>query len=68
MISFSEEGIPDTAFAVICEYYAFEAGKRCTEQAKLVYRAFATIGIRTWIQRELGWSDRLRLFYGHYSQ
>lgn len=53
--TFSEDGIPDTAFVFICEYYAFEAGQRCTEEAKNLYRAFAAIGFRTWVQKELGW-------------
>jgi hypothetical protein len=51
----STEGIPDIAIAVILEYYALDAGKNCTEQAKLAYKAFATIGIRTWMQRIKGW-------------
>ncbi len=57
-VSFSENGIPDTAFVFICEYYAFDAGKRCTDEAKNLYRAFAAIGFRTWVQKELDWEPK----------
>ncbi|WP_375502603.1 DUF3854 domain-containing protein [uncultured Nostoc sp.] len=33
-------GIPDTAIAIILEYYAYEAGRYCTKQARLVCRSF----------------------------
>ncbi|QFS51423.1 hypothetical protein [Nostoc sphaeroides] len=49
-------GIPDTAIAIILEYYAYEAGRYCTKQARLVCRSFNTIGIRAWIQDKLGWT------------
>jgi hypothetical protein len=42
-------GIPDMAIAIILEYYAYEAGRYCTKQARLVCRSFNTIGIRAWI-------------------
>lgn len=47
--------IPDTTAAIIIEYYAFDAGRNCKEQARKVYRAFAAIGIRTFFQQQLGW-------------
>jgi hypothetical protein len=47
---FNQTGIPDMVVGAILEYYAFEAGRYCNEQAKLVYRAFARIGIRAWMQ------------------
>ncbi|MBD2479588.1 hypothetical protein [Anabaena sp. FACHB-83] len=50
------EGIPDKAIAIILEYYAHEAGRYCTKQARLVCRSFNTIGIRAWIQEKLGWT------------
>ncbi|MBD2248873.1 hypothetical protein [Nostoc sp. FACHB-888] len=50
------DGIPDTAIAIILEYYASEAGRYCTKQARLVCRSFNTIGIRAWIQDKLGWT------------
>ena len=49
-------GIPDTAIAIILEYYAFDAGRYSTKQARLVCRSFNTIGIRAWIQDKLGWT------------
>ncbi|AVH64066.1 hypothetical protein [Nostoc sp. 'Peltigera membranacea cyanobiont' N6] len=49
-------GIPDMAIAIILEYYAYEAGRYCTKQARLVCRSFNTIGIRAWIQDKLGWT------------
>ncbi|MCC5639780.1 hypothetical protein LC593_28940 [Nostoc sp. CHAB 5844] len=49
------EGIPDIAIAIILEYYAFDAGRYCNPQARLVCRSFNTIGIRAWIQEKLGW-------------
>ena len=50
---FLSNGINEVALANILEYYAFEAGARCSEQARLVYRAFASIGIRVWLQEHL---------------
>jgi hypothetical protein len=39
----------------ILEYYAFEAGRYRTEQASLVYRAMARIGIRAWMRGLVGY-------------
>lgn len=47
--------IPDTVVTCIIEYYALDAGRYCTEQARLVYRTFASIGFRIWVQSQLGW-------------
>lgn len=47
--------IPDTIASRIIEYYAFDAKRYCTEQAKRVYKAFGAIGFRSWVQTELGW-------------
>jgi hypothetical protein len=52
----SESGIPDLAVAAIIHYYAYEAGKRCTEQARLACEAFESIGVRAWIQDITGWT------------
>jgi hypothetical protein len=54
---FATDGIPDIAISIILEYYAFDAGRYCNEQAKNAYKAFATIGIRTWMQRLKGWQE-----------
>ncbi|MBE9036032.1 hypothetical protein [aff. Roholtiella sp. LEGE 12411] len=50
------EGIPDIAIGIILHYYAYEAGRYCTKQAKLVCQAFGTIGVRAWMQDALGWT------------
>lgn len=50
------DGIPDIAIAAIAHYYAYEAGRYCTSQAKLVCKAFTAIGIRAWMQQVAGWS------------
>ncbi|MEH1778715.1 MAG: hypothetical protein V7K67_23860 [Nostoc sp.] len=55
-------GIPDVAIAIILEYYAYEAGRYCTKQARLVCRSFNTIGIRAWIQDKLGWTKSANPF------
>lgn len=56
ILQWSQSGIPDIAVATIIHYYAYEAGKRCNEQAKLVCEAFEGIGVRAWIQEKLGWT------------
>ena len=52
-MSWTTDGIPDKAAAIIIEYYAYEAGARCTVEASKSFRLFAAIGIRSWIQNEL---------------
>jgi hypothetical protein len=47
--------IPDLLAAAIINYYAHEAGKRCTEEAKDVAFAFHVIGFRSWVHEQLGW-------------
>lgn len=54
--TFGQNGIPDQAFGHIVTYYAYKAGVHCTAQAEAVHDAFEAIGIRTWIQHELGWT------------
>jgi hypothetical protein len=51
-------GIPDTALALVLEYYGYETQERYrTEQAKACCRAFSSIGIRTWVQKSIGWEQ-----------
>lgn len=50
-------GIPDIAIAIILEYYAFDAGRYCTEQARLTCKAFIATGIRIWMQKIKGWKE-----------
>ncbi|WP_341531502.1 hypothetical protein WKK05_36005 (plasmid) [Nostoc sp. UHCC 0302] len=52
----SEQGIPDMGLAAIIEYYAYDAGRYCKKQARLVCKAFNRIGIRAWMQDIKGWS------------
>ena len=47
--------LSDIKASLVIEYYAFDAGRYCTDQARQVYRAFGAIGFRTWVQGELGW-------------
>ncbi|WP_341530087.1 hypothetical protein WKK05_12795 [Nostoc sp. UHCC 0302] len=54
--SWRTEGIPDIAVGIILNYYAYLAGRYCTQQARLVCEAFGTIGVRAWIQDALGWT------------
>lgn len=55
--------IPDLICAAILEYYAFEAGKYCTKQAKQIYRVFARIGIRAYAQHIAGWKPQQPINY-----
>ncbi|MGL5926328.1 hypothetical protein [Chroococcidiopsis sp.] len=55
-------GIPDLAVGSIIEYYAFEAGRYNTETARLVFRAFARIGIRTYAHKLTGY-DKVESSY-----
>jgi hypothetical protein len=55
LVQWKTNGIPDIAIAIILDYYAHEAGRYCTKQARLVCKAFNTIGVRAWIQDVLGW-------------
>lgn len=44
---FSDEGIPDEALGVILKYYAYKAGRWCTQQAEYACDQFMDIGIRS---------------------
>lgn len=56
--AFVKDGIPDAALAIIVEYFAFDAGKNCTSEAKACQRAFAAIGIRKWIHSVVGYQEQ----------
>ena len=43
---FSQDGIPDQALGVILKYYAYKAGRWCTEQAEHACDQFLDMGIR----------------------
>lgn len=51
------EGIPDSALAIILSYYGYEAGKYCTEIAKQCCLAFMSRGISNWLQEMTGWQS-----------
>lgn len=53
--NFATTGIPDIVVGAIIEYYAFEAGRYCNDQSKQVFRVFARIGIRAWMQDITGY-------------
>jgi hypothetical protein len=50
------EGIPDMGVAAVIEYYAFDAGRHCKQQARLVCKAFNRIGVRAWMQDIMRWT------------
>ncbi|NEZ61990.1 hypothetical protein D0962_04240 [Leptolyngbyaceae cyanobacterium CCMR0082] len=45
---FSEQGIPDIALGEILKYYAYEAGARCTEEAKRTLSFMDEFNVRVW--------------------
>lgn len=55
---YGKNALSDLEFSGIAEYYAFDAGHNCTEAARLVYRAFASMGVRVWIQIIVGWQPK----------
>ena len=57
-ILWTETGIPDTAIAVIAKYYAYKAGRYCKKQAELVDTVFTAIGVRVWMQKQVGWEKQ----------
>jgi hypothetical protein len=57
LASWSDQGVPDMAVASVLEYYAFDAGRYCKPQARLVCKAFNRIGIRAWMQNIKGWTS-----------
>lgn len=52
---FASTGVPDLALAVLADYYANDAGKYCTQEAKIACKVFVTVGVRKWGQELLGW-------------
>jgi len=53
----SEKGISDVALAIIAKYYAYKA-KSKSKQAEQFDLAMSAIGIRAWIQVELGYQQQ----------
>lgn len=54
---FATDMMPDKAVALIVNYYAMHAENYCTYEARFSVLAFSTIGIRTWLQRSVGYVD-----------
>lgn len=50
--------IQDTYVAVILEYYAFDAGKHCTKEARSFLRATSAVGLRTCVQQYKGYAPQ----------
>lgn len=48
------ERLPDSAVAIIIEYFAFDA-RKISPVAVQLYRAFASVGIRVYFQEAKGW-------------
>lgn len=51
---FAQDGVPDTAIAVIATYYGFEAGRNCTAKARSTVLAFSSIGFEFIFSEWLG--------------
>lgn len=56
------KGVPDVAAAAIINHYAMFSRHK-TARAKEVAIAFQAVGIRTWIQAELGWKQKKKADY-----
>ncbi|QSJ20092.1 hypothetical protein JYQ62_16090 [Nostoc sp. UHCC 0702] len=59
--SWTTEGIPDTAAYAIIWYYAFDAGRYCTQQARLMVESLGAVGLRVFAQRALGYAEHASL-------
>ena len=55
-LSFSE-GIPEIAISIIILHYAIHGNKNVKQRATDILLAYSAIGIRTWIQHELGYNQ-----------
>ena len=51
------EQIVDKDCTAIIEYYAFDAGRHCKEEARMWFRAIASVGLRKLIQDACGWNS-----------
>lgn len=47
--------INDVAVVFILGYYAYQAGRYCTEQAQISHMSIAAVGFRSWAHELLGW-------------
>ena len=51
------QGLSEIALTLIIEHYSFDA-RKCTSQARQVYRAFAAVGIRAWLYEQLDYQEK----------
>jgi hypothetical protein len=56
-LDIGKNGVPDYVHAMITKYYAYYAGRHCTELAKQADLVFSSIGVRQWIKSQLGVND-----------
>lgn len=54
--TFSKEGVPDVAVALIVKYYAYFAGVNCNDRSRQMDFVFGSIGSRVWMQDLTGWT------------
>ena len=54
----NKSGIPDQAVLHIVEYFAFEAGRFCTQQSLTVFRFLGKIGVRALSHKLTGWQPQ----------
>lgn len=57
MVKFSDDGIPEIAISTIIVYYSSHGNKNVKQRATDILLAYSAIGIRTWIQHELGYNQ-----------
>jgi hypothetical protein len=55
--TFAKTKVPAQAVSLILSYYAFEAGERCTAQAKSICYTFMAIGFQEWVKKEFNWQS-----------
>ncbi|MEH2174238.1 hypothetical protein [Nostoc sp.] len=51
-------GVPDTAVAHILFYYAAEAGRYCTVDARNWVKTYTSVGLRAYVHNALGYSSQ----------
>lgn len=57
-IKFSESGIPEFAVTAIVFYYAYKAGQYCNQTAERNAELISAIGLRSLVQKSLGWQPQ----------
>ncbi|MCU0552044.1 MAG: hypothetical protein MUC48_22125 [Leptolyngbya sp. Prado105] len=52
---FTRDGIPDRALSIIIQYYALDAGRYCTEQAKDAYKRWRSSSLKAGCNADENW-------------